>query len=277
MKTQPEATPRLKEDPIEKFTARYAGKYDAEFLQAIDKALAVNESKRPQTIVEWNETFGSDDRLPLDSHETRLLPRKQQATGRTPQALLQSPQAIMIGAGAAVVLLLGTLWLISRPKPHGDASHVVAVQPTAQGEIVDVSPAAPFDFQLDPRLVGTWETKGRWQPNSARTQTARWTVQDDANFTFSGPWSDAGAIAAADGKMMWFSNNSTEPVDIAYEFDGDTLVTHGLLGDAQWTRTRRSSQHSNRSTQQHRQRGHTDSGDSIKREIFRRLFDRIRR
>src|SRR5205823_6470822 len=155
----------------------------------------------------WNETFRSDDRLPLDSDETRLLPRKQQATGRTLQPLLQSPQALMIGAGAAVVLLLGTLWLITRPKPHGDASHVVAVHPTAQGEIVDVSStpapspelssAPPFDFQLDPRLVGTWETKGSWPPNSDGTRTARWTVQNDAGFIFSGPWSDAGAITAA--------------------------------------------------------------------------------
>jgi hypothetical protein len=44
----PEATRPLKEYPIEKLTAGYGGKYDAEFLRAIDKALVVNESKRPQ-------------------------------------------------------------------------------------------------------------------------------------------------------------------------------------------------------------------------------------
>jgi hypothetical protein len=55
----PEATRRLKKDPIEKLTPRYAGKYGTEFLQAIDKALAVNESKRPLTIAKWKEISAS--------------------------------------------------------------------------------------------------------------------------------------------------------------------------------------------------------------------------
>jgi hypothetical protein len=108
-------------------------------------------------------------------------------------------------------------------------------------------------------------------------QTAHWTVQNDGHFTFSGPWSDAGAITATDGNMKWFSNNTALPVDITYEFNGDKLVTHGPLGDAQWSRTKHSSQQSSRSTQRDRSRGHTDPGDSIKREMFRRMFDRIRR
>jgi serine/threonine protein kinase len=307
----PEATRRLKDDPIEKLTARYAGKYDAEFLRAIDKALAVNERKRPQTIAEWTEMFGPDDRLPLDSDETRLLPRRKTAKSwaQTLEPLLQSPRALTIGAGAAVVLLLGALWLITRPKPHEGGSQIkndvvavspvptpessqppqasplptAQVQPTAQQEIAEasptlapspeLSPGASVGFQLDPRLVGTWETKGRWPPNSTRTRTAHWIVQNDGHFTFSGPWSDAGAITAADGNMKWFSNNAAQPVDLTYEFDDDTLVTHGPLGDAKWTRTRHSSQQSGRSTR----RGHTDPGDSIKREMFRRMFDRIRR
>ena len=309
----PEATRRLKNDPIEKLTAGYAGKYDAQFLRAIDKALAVHESKRPQTIADWKKMFGPEDRLPLDSDETRLLPRKRQAQGLMLPPLLQSPQALTIGAGAAMVLLLGALWLISRPGPDDGTSKtkdtVVAVSPvpspesspapegspgptahaqqTARGEIVDVSPAPapspelspapPVGFQLDPRLVGTWETKGRWPPNSARTRTARWTVQNDGHFTFSGPWSDAGAISAADGKMQWFSNNAAQPVDITYEFNGDTLVTHGPLGEAKWTLTKHSSQQSSRSSQRDRSRGHTDPSDSMKREMFRRMFDRMRR
>jgi len=136
----------------------------------------------------------------------------------------------------------------------------------------ELSPGPPLGFQLDPRLVGTWETKGRSPPNSTRTRTAHWTVQNDGHFTFSGPWSDAGAITASDGKIKWFSNNAAQPVDITYEFNGDTLVTHGPLGDAQWTRTR-SRQQSSHSTPH----GHTDRGDSMKRDMFRRMFDRIRR
>ncbi len=303
----PEATRRLKDDPIEKLTARYAGKYDAEFLRAIDKALAVDETRRPKTVAEWKEMFGPEDRLPLDGDETRLLPRRKKAKAwtQTWEPLLQSPRALTMGAGAVLVLLLGVLWVITRPKPHDSGSQtqdtVVAVspiptpessqpaeaspaptvelKPTAQEEIVGASPTpAPspelsltpsLGFQLDPQLVGTWETKGRWPPNSTRTRTAHWSMQDDGHFTFSGPWSDTGTITATDGKMKWFSNNAAQPVDITYEFNGDTLVTHGPLGDAQWTRTRPSTQQSSRSRTRKRS---SEQGDNVRRKIFRRVF-----
>jgi hypothetical protein len=239
--------------------------------------------------------FGLDDRLPLDSDETRLL---------------RSPRALMIGGGTAAVLLLGMLWLITRPKPDDSASQTrisvvevspvpsrqtpqpsplptAQIQPTAEGLIVDVSPTPapnidpssepPAQFQLDPRLIGTWETKGRWQPNSSRVRTARWTVETDGHFVFSGPWSDAGAITAAEGTMKWFSNSVSQPVDITYEFNGDVLITHGPLGEGHWIRAKRSSEQSNRSSQRERTRKSTVPDDQAKREMFRRMFDRFRR
>jgi hypothetical protein len=132
---------------------------------------------------------------------------------------------------------------------------------------------APDGFQLDPRLIGAWETKGPWPPNSGRVQTVHWTIETDGHFTFSGPWSDAGAISASNGKMKWFSNNNNtaQPVDLTYEFNGDSLVTHGPLGDALWWRAKRSSQ-SRRSTERDKPRRYATPDDGVKREILRRVF-----
>jgi hypothetical protein len=147
--------------------------------------------------------------------------------------------------------------------------------PAVSNADVSSTPApsfAPDGFQLDPRLIGAWETKGPWPPNSGRIQTFHWTVETDGHFTFSGPWSDAGAITAAEGKMKWFSNNAAQPVDLTYQFNGEMLATHGPLGDALWWRAKRSSQQSKRSTQRERPRRNTVPDDAVKREIFKRVF-----
>jgi hypothetical protein len=206
-------------------------------------------------------------------------------------------------AGTAVVLLLSLLWLIARPKPHGGAAqpnpNVVQVSPEpsqqpspgpARGEEgqpwqasnTDVSPtpgsslapspAPPAAFQLDPRLVGAWETKGPWPPGSGQIQTVHWTIETDGHFTFSGPWTDAGGITAADGKMKWFSNNTPQPVDLTYQFNGEMLATHGPLGDALWWRAQHSSQQSRRSTERNKPRTYSTPDDAVKREIFRKMF-----
>jgi hypothetical protein len=145
----------------------------------------------------------------------------------------------------------------SPPVPEAvSPTPTITIPPSAAptipaGPPQDVSPTpassaapsfAPDGFQLDSRLIGAWETKGPWPPNSGRIQTVHWTIETDGHFTFSGPWSDAGAITASNGKMKWFSNNNTsQPVDLTYQFNGDLLVTHGPLGDALWWRAKRSS------------------------------------
>jgi hypothetical protein len=208
-------------------------------------------------------------------------------------------------AGAAAVLLLGLLWLIARPKTHGEAVHTKpevaqispepAQQPSpaptrgqegqpSQPSNTDVSPTPesspapsstpPTAFQ-DPRLVGAWETKGPWPPGSGQIQTVHWTIETDGHFTFSGPWTDEGALTAADGKMQWYSNNAAQPVDLTYQFNGEMLATHGPLGDAWWWRGKHSSQQSRHSTQRDRPKRTTVPNDDVKREIFRRMFNQL--
>lgn len=330
-KKPPEATRRLKDDPCPRLAKEHAGQYSAQFLGAIDKALAVEPQKRPQSVREWLAMLGET------SARKEIVPAWRQPWLEKLQQAVELAKAKPYwagGAGAALLVLIVVLSMHKKPvtavatptpaasasasplplastSPRGETILVpphygntvptpestqppqtspvptAQIQATAQGKITDMSPtAAPntdlspapsLGVQLDPRLVGTWETKGKWPPNSTRTRTAHWTVQNDGHFTFSGPWSEAGAITAADGNMKWFSNNAAQPIDITYEFTGDTLVTHGPLGDAKWTLTKRSSQQSSRSSQKDRSRGHTDPGDSMKREMFRRMFDRIRR
>lgn len=220
--------------------------------------------------------------------------------GRTQPA---KSNAIFIGTG--VVLVLGLLWLAVRAKPRDQAAHrkgdVVQVTPVPSQQpspsspgpedgkswqvsnIVSPTPAPsavpspvpPVAFQ-DPRLVGAWETKGPWPPNSGRMQTAHWTIETDGHFTFSGPWSDTGGLTASDGRMQWFSNNSAQPVGLTYQFNGEMLTTHGPLGDAIWWRAKRSNQQSRRSTQKRSNRT-TVPEDAVKREILKRMFNHFGR
>ena len=213
-----------------------------------------------------------------------------------------------IYAGIAVVVLLSGFWLIARAKSHDHATQpkpdVAQVSPEPsqqpspaptsgpdskpwQASNTDVSPtpvpsaapsvAPPAGFD-DPRLVGAWETRGPWPPNSGRMQTVHWTIETDGHFSFSGPWTDAGALTAADGNIRWFSNSSAQPVDLTYQFNGEMLTTHGPLGDAIWWRTKRSNQQSRHSTQRERsKRNGTVPDDTVKREILRRMFNHFPR
>jgi hypothetical protein len=208
-------------------------------------------------------------------------------------------------AGAAVVLLLTGFWLIARSKSRDHAVQqkpdVVQVSPEPsqqpspapttgpdgkpwQASNTDVSPTPapsavpsvepPAAFE-DPRLVGAWETKGPWPPGSGQIQTVHWTIETDGHFTFSGPWTDEGALTAADGRMQWFSNNAAQPVDLTYQFNGEMLATHGPLGDAWWWRAKHSSQPSSHSAQHGRSKRTTVPNDAVKREIFRKMFNQF--
>jgi serine/threonine protein kinase len=197
-KKPPEATRRLKEDPIEKLAATYAGKYDAEFLRAIDKSLAVDEKKRPQSVAEWRKMLGSDDRLPLDSDETRLLPRTVNKPSTRPE-FVRSKAALVGGVAGGVLLLLLLLVVLfaghaHRPKrpllakatpSPSTAKSSPAVQPSASPAkpsseasatpaVAEASatPASPeVAEQIDPRLVGTWEARIKWPPSGGEGQS----------------------------------------------------------------------------------------------------------
>jgi serine/threonine protein kinase len=93
----PEATTRLTSDPYQKLTARFAGKYHAEFLSPIDAALAVDSNARPQSIEGWRKMLG------ISAGET---------SGRHPKPVLAPVCAAIL---LAVIAAGG--WCLFRPKP----------------------------------------------------------------------------------------------------------------------------------------------------------------
>jgi hypothetical protein len=274
-------------DPVKHMTCPDCG---AE--SAVESVVVAEKIKPPvpsDLNSEWAQNSGSEPTQTTARREGRAQPTN---------LLKTLPWPVYAGAGAFVLAVLffslrprhsdGLVKKEDVPVPvptpvHEQASPTpsITIPPSAAPTVPPPTPAssaapsfAPDAFQLDPRLTGAWETKGPWPPNSGRVQTVHWTIETDGRFTFSGPWSDAGAITASNGKMKWFSNNNNtgQPVDLTYEFNGDSLLTHGPLGDALWWRAKRSSKQSGRSTQRDKPRRYATPDDGVKREILRRVF-----
>ena len=300
-KKPPEATRRLQNDPIEKLTARYAGQYDAEFLRAIDRGLSVNEFKRPQSVADWRKMFGSDDRLPVDTDLTRVMPRVKREPAL--DKLLTSPRLLDVGVPVAVVLVLGLAWIITRWGSHssssasnrksgdeerpsqsssaspsqsappvlpssspGNESSTAAVTPAPSAQ-PGSSPAAPAGLQLDPRLIGTWESA-----RNGRGQRTRWEQSQDGHYTFTGAVTDAGVISAADGQMKEFSNGAAQPVDVTYQFRGETLITNTPAGTLEWRRVSSSASTSKRQPARPNQPSRPDIGRDLLHRVLRKHF-----
>jgi len=58
----PDATERVRKDPMTPATDAARGKYSAKFLAAVDWALAVDEDKRPQDVDAWREVLTDESR-----------------------------------------------------------------------------------------------------------------------------------------------------------------------------------------------------------------------
>jgi serine/threonine protein kinase len=290
-KKPPEATRRLKDDPCPKLVSEYAGRYDAQFLRAIDKGLEVNEAKRPKSIAEWRTMFGSDDRLPLDSDETRLIARPPAAKTVSPfKSIGLNP--VVIGAVVGAVLVVGLiLWAVTwpghkpqppnpSPTPAASTTPVPSAAPTAspvtpQTPAPGISPApgssaSPAPSQanqaVDPQLVGSWDEinhKAHWEQNA------------DGHYALSGGLTGSGATIASNGKITQYPNNSSTPHEATYQFQGDILVVNGPNGETRWRRVNpdNSSHHSTSHGQstQHREKP-ADAG----RHLLKRVFPRFR-
>jgi hypothetical protein len=138
------------------------------------------------------------------------------------------------------------------------------------------SPSQQAVAQLDPRLIGKWET-GSNAPENLRK--VRWEQFADGHYVFSGPISDNGVITGGDdGKFQQFSNAANQPVQVSYEFKGDKLVTNGPLGQAEWRRTgsttssKRQSTNTNQSTPR---RGYKVRDDDIRNNVLKRVLRRF--
>ena len=134
----PEATRRLKDDPCLRLAKVHAGKYSAHFLTAIDRALAVEYEKRPQSVSEWRTMLGAEP----EPEEKAAAPwwepwlARAQTGAQQAVALVQARPQLAAGVAlGAVVFSLG-VWKISRPAP-------VPVAPATPAPVVVIATPKP--------------------------------------------------------------------------------------------------------------------------------------
>ena len=308
-KKPPDATRRLKDDPCENLASRYAGQYSPQFLRAIDRGLAVDESKRPQSVADWRKMFGAEPTLAADSDETRVLPRAPKVPAKSAalmetfaggrwKDLLQHRRMLDVGVPVAVVLLLAIVWMATHSSSHaqnkggslglvtllpksspsgdhpstGETSPAPSAAPSVGPEIQPSPSAGPaVATQLDPRLVGIWETA-----HTSRSKRVRWEQAADGHYTFSGAAQDAGVISGSDGKMKQFSNGTQQPIDLTYQFNGAKLVTTNSTGSTEWQHVGDSSSSASGSSRQRSGRGvgaqPTVRPGDVGRELINRVF-----
>jgi serine/threonine protein kinase len=113
----PEAVRRLQNDPCQKLATSCAGRYDARFLAAIDRALNVNETQRPQSIAEWREMMASGVELvPPPAPVSPRLEEKGEKNVAGARNSAKFPKQVAVGAGVLILVAIGA-WFFARPKP----------------------------------------------------------------------------------------------------------------------------------------------------------------
>ena len=83
---------------------------------------------------------------------------------------------------------------------------------------VSTPPTTPA--QIDPKLVGKWETKHLHKNGGIEA----WELQADGKYVLSGTQDEYGTFTAADGKILQ-SPSSSQPQQLTYAFVGEKLIT----------------------------------------------------
>jgi serine/threonine protein kinase len=160
-KKPPEATRRLKDDPCLKLAKEHAGQYSAQFLSAIDKALAVEPQKRPQSVREWLAMLGESPAR----KEVVVPPWWQPWLEKLRQGaeLAKAKPYWAGGVGAALLVLVLALSVHKKPVPpvptptaSASPSAAPSASASAHGETIVVPPpynTAPQSFDLGAMLA----------------------------------------------------------------------------------------------------------------------------
>ena len=130
---------RVRDDTMAPASQLGKGRYSAGFLEAVDWALNVHATDRPQSVAEWRSGFGGRARFADTSAVTRKSPRT---------LALGASKAIAWGAAAFVAVLAvgATLkYTLGKPEPPAavEQAAVTATLPPAQTQAQDdPAPAA---------------------------------------------------------------------------------------------------------------------------------------
>ena len=137
-----DATERLREDPLVPASTRCKGKASAELLDAIDRALRVNEEERPQSIKEWRETLadGGNNGKPTRRPVTR------------PAGSSATPLAGISWLSRALMALLRAVAWPGSAVISGDGARETATTPES-GIKAEAAPADMLVVKSSPKKV----------------------------------------------------------------------------------------------------------------------------
>jgi len=156
----PEATRRLKNDSSVKLAKRYQRDYSLQFLNAIDRALAVEYQDRPQSVVDWRGMLGKGVAVPAEQLTLAPQPDWMNRLRMLAGLALAFPRTSASAAGAAVVLVGWAIW---------SATHPIPIPYHHPGPVAVVTPAPfvktdPAPTPLPTPAAGTpGSTPGVWQ------------------------------------------------------------------------------------------------------------------
>jgi hypothetical protein len=184
----PTAVSRMLADPYVPLATRYAGRYSAAFLDAVDRALAFRPEGRPQSVAEMRALLGLDGAPAPAFERTHMPPQRAPAAQVETQAAptaARGKRRAMLAAGVGVLVLgaAGVLAWLNRDAPVRDAAVagapapavVSTTQAAATPSPVAATPA-PFDpvAALDAVLAGaSAERKVTVQVPNARARINR--------------------------------------------------------------------------------------------------------
>jgi len=133
-KAPPAAVARMLNDPIEPLAITGREGYSTQFLEAIDRGMAVRPEIRPQTIAEFAILLGLEGVRQSRSSSKPAAAAVPAAGAAAAAASAAAPAAVSSGAAAA----------LSTPAPAGDKADmpVPAPAPAAAAEVRDAPPAS---------------------------------------------------------------------------------------------------------------------------------------
>ena len=112
-----DATDRMRDDPLIPVSERCAGQVSAEFLSAIDWALAVDEGDRPQGIAEWRSRLEGEqvvDSPPIEERQISVTPIERTSTlSGVPQGVIPELERKSKRRGKVLLGVLGVCLLLT--------------------------------------------------------------------------------------------------------------------------------------------------------------------
>ena len=122
-----DVTERLREDPLIPATRRCKGKASKAFLEAIDRAMCMDEGQRPQSIAAWRKTLAGDDKSSKSAAKSEHRPEIWPADGSTTARTGMSRSSLALAF--VIVVLLGASawqgWQLYWGMPANDADEMI--------------------------------------------------------------------------------------------------------------------------------------------------------